>query len=1009
MGTQILHSKRYSTGYCSIWGLNANVSNDTWSLYHEDKAPKSGYYGDSFLPRHMTINGSLEFDKEKLRQTILKHESMFKHQLQELHRLYGRQKELMNVFRIGDPKKSQMKTETSNLSPSFNIPSEDAIPTRHATHTRSLHLGFGQSSTSESAGKKSFSGFIKDKSMLAFPSRWDGISETCEPPHSNRNLLGRGIIDLESPPNVNMNHEEIHLKERIFELSGVKSNSATSTSEILHDREIKLPLFSGVTYLQNDDGLRSSLRLKRKNEFTTDLNDPILLEETSVSGSADNPGTVTFSLDNRQRADLSATSNSILYPMWKDASLSSISEMNGGTCLNSLQSTNERNRKEQLAYDFKAKLMRPDTHSVITDGCPRVLPDAFESSQAEQRTINEFSTSKLGKTESKIKRKLFGVDIFEGHDESVVTHTNMINCTRKSDELSSKPSFLQDKESVDSSRRSSFSCSVDGVSYQNGLSLCPQLNAKHSKGNSAVDCNFSNNASTNALAHKVSPPSDLVNTVEGIECLDWRSAKVMKTASMTSNVLQDNVAPENNNILSADCPCEQKILMGSPVYLTETEYFPEQTRANKNSYHLNLDSLQNNSQQFFKTTKVTSLSSQILTDKRDTTLPLLIQENEERNTEVDECSSPKMNSSFLTRNELRISNDLSFVTEHPCLAADRDNDLDVEVEKVGFGDQTEGKDLNLEEQINNSPSCLRCHIDLNLSFIEEEAPTTPCLPTAIVKLVTTEIDLEVPVLLESEEDKGMEMSSDGGKEPYEELIRLAAEAIVAISGSGPEEIVNDTTRDSLEDTSNDSLKWFVDIVSSYECHDQSNMDVINLSGDGAFTVDLNPDGMDDFEFMTLKLKDAKSENYFYNYEAPILDNQEAEESKVTSLSRRPRRGQARRGRQPKDFQRDILPSLISLSKLEMTEDFQTFEELLRASGCARQSSLSRKRAAKIGRGRQRSGVMPSSQKPDGIHPPLEQKPVSRELELEDKILTGWGKRTRRLPRQRYMTGANASL
>lgn len=968
MGTQILHSKRYSTGYCSIWGPNAIVSNDIWSVYHEDKAPKNGQFGDFLLPGQVTVNGSIEYNKEKVRQMILKHESMFRHQLQELHRLYGRQKELMDVFRRRDVKKGQIKAETSSLNAcSSYIPCDNAKPTQHAAHTP-MHLVFGQSSMSESADKKSLSGFGKDKNMLAFPSRWNGSSEICGPPCSNGNLLQRRMIDLESPAEVDMNHEERHLKERFSGLSGVKSNSAASgpsTNENLHDRDMKSLNFSVLNFHQDGDALRSLWHLKRKNELA-DLNEPILLEETSISGSADNLGTCTCTSDNRQRVDLSAISNSILHPV-------------------------------------RTEPMRPDAPSLMKDGSPTSSPVASQSSPAEPRKINEFSTSEVRKTERKMKRKLFGVDIFEVHDGSLVTHTNTVNGTDKYDQLSSKPSVVEVKETVDSGRRSSFPSSIDGVFYQNGLSLCPQLNAKESMGNSAIDCNFISNTTTSALVHQISPPTDHVNSVEGLDCLGWRSAEVIKTAKITSNAFQDDVASDHYN-LSADCQSEN-VLKGSKVHLMETEYRYEQSRAKSNSYHLNLDSLQHNSQQFFKKTKVILLSSQVLTDKQETTLPLLIHENKQKNTEVDKCSSTIMNSNFLTSNELRISNDLNFATELPFLAADGDNAQDSVVEKVGPVDQAGGKDLKSEEPMNSSFSCLRCPIDLNLSVTEEEARSAPSLPLAVVKLATTEMDLEVPLVPAYESEKDTKMSSDGSKEPCEDLIRLAAEAIVAISVSGGEDTAEDATFISLDGTSNDCLEWFVDIVSSFECHDQSNTSVVNLSGDAAFTEDLIPDGMDYFEFMTLKLKDARSENYLYNYEAPVLQNQDDDEH-VTTLSRRPRRGQARRGRRRKDFQRDILPGLISLSKLEVTEDFRTFEEVLRASGCNWESSLSRKSAAKDGRGRRRSGVT-HPQKADAIYPPLEQKPVSREVKLEDKTLTGWGKKTRRLPRQRSTNGTIA--
>ena len=67
-----------------------------------------------------------------------------------------------------------------------------------------------------------------------------------------------------------------------------------------------------------------------------------------------------------------------------------------------------------------------------------------------------------------------------------------------------------------------------------------------------------------------------------------------------------------------------------------------------------------------------------------------------------------------------------------------------------------------------------------------------------------------------------------------------------------------------------------------------------------------------------------------------------------------RRGGGRRGRQQrKDFQRDVLPSLSSLSRYEITEDIHTIEELFKAAGSTWQSNFSQRGGGKNGRGRRR--------------------------------------------------------
>lgn len=78
--------------------------------------------------------------------------------------------------------------------------------------------------------------------------------------------------------------------------------------------------------------------------------------------------------------------------------------------------------------------------------------------------------------------------------------------------------------------------------------------------------------------------------------------------------------------------------------------------------------------------------------------------------------------------------------------------------------------------------------------------------------------------------------------------------------------------------------------------------------------------MDYFEFTTLKLEDTKDEHY--SYKPKELHNPSDEKTK------RSRKGMPSRGRQLKDFQKDILPGLVTLSRHEVTEDLKALEGLL---------------------------------------------------------------------------------
>ncbi|KAI3794021.1 hypothetical protein L1987_36646 [Smallanthus sonchifolius] len=263
-------------------------------------------------------------------------------------------------------------------------------------------------------------------------------------------------------------------------------------------------------------------------------------------------------------------------------------------------------------------------------------------------------------------------------------------------------------------------------------------------------------------------------------------------------------------------------------------------------------------------------------------------------------------------------------------------------------------------------------IDLNLSFEEEEDPSsTQDIPETIVKTASMEIDLETPAALEAEPDDVFMDADD------QELVKSAAEAIISISSSEPP-----PPADTL-------LHWLAEVIA---CGDGLK-DSVNVNKD----EDCIPEGMDYFEYMTLKLQETEEE--YHCYEEVIVAEQEEDGGLLRK--RGTRKGQGKR-RQRKDFQRDVLPGIVSLSRREVTEDLQTFEEAFKEIGVSWQSK--RKTGGKNGRGRRRL-VVPSPPSPPAEVVAVE-KSVCREVALDEKSLSGWGKRTRRLPRQRCQNGGS---
>ncbi|KAM3269149.1 putative protein isoform X1 [Capsicum chacoense] len=80
--------------------LNGSRSGNSWSIPHNDIAWNGarGFYVSS-PPFMADRNLELVHQKEILKQTVLKHEAIFRYQVSELHRVYRRQRELMDEIK----------------------------------------------------------------------------------------------------------------------------------------------------------------------------------------------------------------------------------------------------------------------------------------------------------------------------------------------------------------------------------------------------------------------------------------------------------------------------------------------------------------------------------------------------------------------------------------------------------------------------------------------------------------------------------------------------------------------------------------------------------------------------------------------------------------------------------------------------------------------------------------------------------------------------------------------
>lgn len=302
-------------------------------------------------------------------------------------------------------------------------------------------------------------------------------------------------------------------------------------------------------------------------------------------------------------------------------------------------------------------------------------------------------------------------------------------------------------------------------------------------------------------------------------------------------------------------------------------------------------------------------------------------------------------------------------------------------------------------ELNGKLVCFGDHIDLNSSINENE----------FSHCHATEIDLDGPVSPENKECSPPRGESDenqvetpflcSGQEDadvQDEQVRIAAESIISISTPGFQTCQGKTIC-KLSEASNSSLDLFAGIVSSIVCHPENELRLILDGMDDEHLEEFLPDGMDYFEAMTLKLTETKVEECWYRSSTP-----QEEEIGTSAPLNQPRKGRTRRGRQRKDFQNEILPSLASLSRHEVTEDLQTIGGLIEAAGtCLGTGSLRYVARNGCARGRRRSGASTSNAK-DGMVGSLQKQLSSMtKVSNEERSLLSWGKVTRRRRGQRY--------
>ncbi|CAL9103945.1 unnamed protein product [Musa textilis] len=351
----------------------------------------------------------------------------------------------------------------------------------------------------------------------------------------------------------------------------------------------------------------------------------------------------------------------------------------------------------------------------------------------------------------------------------------------------------------------------------------------------------------------------------------------------------------------------------------------------------------------------------------------------------------------------------------------------------------ETKVLNSQEKIHigcsfteicsgKSRASFRKHINLNAEFACTDDPISPDILTQGEIAVRSShytprfgakspsgIDLEVPISQDEtviyNQHKYIPLSKNDGSQEKDNsgdiLVRFAAENLVSISMDcrGRSDEINSH---QLSLPRLDTLSWFAEVVS---CSAENP----KLPSDGGDVGTRSSDdhGYDFFEVMTLSLEEIKMDKHCSRPKE--LESKDKKEDKddigaASLLFTKPRHGHARKRRQRRDFQKDILPGLASLSRHEVSEDLQTIGGMMKASGGAWQTGLTRRNTSRSGlnpqtKGRRQSRSLAITTEEIQVSPSTRSQPSNCEIGVSERCMIGWGRTTRRCRTQRCPPGS----
>ncbi|CAN4124556.1 unnamed protein product [Withania somnifera] len=1064
MGTQV-HYKGFLPSYYSMRDLNEDSNSSSWPLIYGDKTIPNGQYCNGFTSRTIT-DAYLGYDKDMFKQKMLEHEAIFRNQVVELHRLYRIQRDMMDELRRKEMHKLRSSMEpscsSSHLGP--QVPSED-VRKWHITNFPLENSSYTRPSTSGT--EIIYSPFSSSKGDGVQPGqvqKQNGYSSKSSDALETRpSKVRKKLFDLDLPANDYIDTEE---GGKLRHNDGSLHPSYPTNGNYVVTQESGTKFFLGGGNGAKGDSRKDALTSNsclRSSIGLADLNEPAQLDEAS-----DLVDFLSYVNNHKETRSINASAKSnppfVALP-WNsncaspNESLSNLYDCSRGKEREWLTSAYETGNIKGSSGSLPRGL-EEDKILAASHQAPVMINKAYQAPGAhlvhhikdgiwKDRTGQSLDISHRNGEQSNYAQR-----------GPLVTSkmASPYPCASSSEFSSSWPhtvspwekpngSFTQRLSSLHTNAFFNSSAAVGKVeSSQRLIGGYWHTNGGSSRlrpgcaGELPIRNGFYQGSSSGTKELPIHIPSatfDSLSHIKGDRFTPERSSNNARENFLISSNDTDvkSVKGFNLNLLATSVLSEESPRQDVEFGNEKREHQDPVTvlpwqKAKANGKHEGVNTM------IGGTSANTGFVQAYSNPPFRQSDPAALKHHTVKTTkEVSEMRHvrkilgvPILDIPVASRNEssslVSVSANLRSSPERETVRHGRRSlviDINVACDlSMVEPEEPAAVEKNITEEVMETKTInIKNHFDLNSCISEDEEAVSAETDQATVKTALN-IDLEAPVVTDVEQDNlpgeegnkqreaSSQLSDHKPEHTQEELLRTAAEAIVAISSSTNCTLIEETRSDPSDDPL-ESLRWFVDVVSSCAAELDSTSAKETTCKNNMMVAHSAFKEIDYFEAMTLQLTETKEEDYMPKPFVPEV--QTVEDAGASSLTNRPRRGNARRGRQRKDFQRDILPGLVSLSRHEVTEDIQIFGGLMRATGHTWNSSLTRRNGARGGgaRGRRKKVVDTAPPAPLVLTTTTTGSALIHQLNnieasLEDKSLTGWGKTPRRPRRQRCPAG-----